>query len=171
MKKNLVSVVILALVLVDLILTALLAFTIIPQTRKSNELIDQISAAINIELEGGLGNASTIPIESKEPYDITESFTVNLADGNYAVFTVGLVMNIDSEGYKTYGGSEGVAAKESIIRGEINAIVQGYTIDEFNANANEKVKKEILKAVQEMFGSKDFIIEVTFPSVNTQKVN
>lgn len=52
MKKNLLTVIILALVLVNLILTAVLAFSVIPQTKKSNELIDQVCAAINIELEG-----------------------------------------------------------------------------------------------------------------------
>lgn len=51
MKKNLLAVIILALVLVNLILTAVLVFSIIPQTKKSNELIDQVCAAINIELE------------------------------------------------------------------------------------------------------------------------
>ena len=37
------TVIILALVLVNLVLTAILAFTIIPQTRKSNQLIDKIT--------------------------------------------------------------------------------------------------------------------------------
>lgn len=172
MKKNLMSVIILALVLADLILTALLAFTIIPQTRKSNELIDQICAAINIELEGGWNvDGSSIPIEDKEVYDMAESFTVNLADGNYAVFSVGLVMNKKSDGYGEFGGSEGLSSKETLIRGEINSIVSAYTVDEFNANGNEKVKSDILKAVQKMFGSNDFIVEVSFSSVNTQRVN
>ena len=42
MKKNLITVIILALVLANLILTAILVFTIIPQTKKSNQLIDQV---------------------------------------------------------------------------------------------------------------------------------
>ena len=49
MKKNLLAVIILALVLVNLILTAVLVFSIIPQTKKSNELIDQVCAAINVK--------------------------------------------------------------------------------------------------------------------------
>ena len=53
MKKNLMTVIILALVLVNLVLTAILAFTIIPQTRKSNQLIDKIASAIDLELEDG----------------------------------------------------------------------------------------------------------------------
>ena len=66
MKKNLLTVIILALVLVNLILTAVLAFSVIPQTKKSNELIDQVCAAINIELEGGQNkDSSAVPICSR----------------------------------------------------------------------------------------------------------
>ena len=58
MKKNLMTVIILALVLVNLVLTAILAFTIIPQTRKSNQLIDKIASAIDLELEDGVSCGS-----------------------------------------------------------------------------------------------------------------
>lgn len=172
MKKNLVSIVILALVLANLILTAILAFTIIPQTKKSNELIDRVCAAINLELEGGQ-NESSIPIEDIEVYNITNSFTVNLADNgdgkkHYAVFSVGLSMNIKSEGYKTYGGAEGLAEKETIIQDEINTIVGAYTVEEFNADGQKAVKAEILKAMQDKFGGTDFIVGVNFSSVATE---
>lgn len=176
MKKNLVSIIILVLVLVDLILTALLTFTIIPQTKKSNQLIDQVCAAIDLELEGGPKDASEVPIEDIEVYNITDSFTVNLADSPdgkkyYAMFSVGLSINTQSEGYETYGGSEGLAAKETIIRSEINTIVNSYTVDEFNAEGSKAVKEEILQAMQDMFGGKDFIVGVSFSSVKTAATN
>ena len=53
MKKNLISVLILTLVLANLVLTAILVFTVIPQTKKSNALIDEVCSAIDLELEGG----------------------------------------------------------------------------------------------------------------------
>lgn len=77
-------------------------------------------------------------------------------------------MNTKSDGYKTYGGSEGLAAKETIIQSEINTIVSNYTLDEFNANGYQDVKDEILAAVQDMFGGKDFIVGVNFSSVKTE---
>lgn len=173
MKKNLMSVIILALVLANLILTAVLAFTIIPQTKKSNELIDQVCSAINIELEGGQNkNSSAVPIEDIEVYNITDSFTVGLAsngDGkkHYAVFSVGLSMNTKSEEYETYGGAEGLTEKETIIRSEINSIVSAYTVDEFDADGQKAVKAEILEAMQDMFGGQDFIVAVNFSSVTS----
>lgn len=174
MKKNLISVLILALVLVNLILTAILMFTVVPQTKKSNELIDQVCSAINLELEGGQNkDALSVPIENIEVYNITDGFTVNLADSgdgkaHYAVFSVGLSMNKESDGYKTYKGAEGLAEKETIIRSEINTIVGAYTADEFNANGQKEVKAEILEAMQDLFGGADFIVGVNFSSVQTE---
>lgn len=165
---------ILALVLVNLVLTAILTFTIVPQTKKSNELINQVCSAINLELESGDNkDTAAVPIENIEVYNITDSFTVNLADSgdgkkHYAVFSVGLSMNTQSDGYKTYGGAEGLTAKETIIRSEINTIVGSYTVDDFNADGQKAVKAEILEAMQNMFGGSDFIVGVNFSSVTTE---
>lgn len=174
MKKNLMSIIIMALVVANLILTAILAFTIIPQTKKSNALIDQVCTAIDIELEGGQNkDVSAVPIEDIEVYNITDSFTVNLApsaDGkkHYAVFSVGLSMNTKSEDYGTYGGAEGLAAKETIIRSEINTIAGSYTVETFGEDGQKAVKEEILQAMQAMFGGTDFIVGVNFSSVTTE---
>ena len=116
MKKNLMTVIILALVLVNLVLTAILAFTIIPQTRKSNQLIDKIASAIDLELEDGSSkDTAAVPVEDIEVYDIEASFTVNLSpsgDGkdHVAVFSIGLSLNTKSDGYKSIG-TEGLKAK------------------------------------------------------------
>ena len=90
MKKNLITVIILALVLANLILTAILVFTIIPQTKKSNQLIDQVCSAINLELQSGENTPATpeVPIEDVETYAITDGFTVNLKQGEDANSTM-----------------------------------------------------------------------------------
>ena len=164
MKKNLMTVIILALVLVNLVLTAILAFTIIPQTRKSNQLID-------LELEDGSSkDTAAVPVEDIEVYDIEASFTVNLSpsgDGkdHVAVFSIGLSLNTKSDGYKSIG-TEGLKAKETLIKNDINTIVSGYTMEQFRED-EQSVKDAILEDLQEMFGS-DFIVGVSFSSVNTQ---
>ncbi len=181
MKKNLVSVLILALVMANLVLTAMLAFTIIPQTKKSNELIDKVCAAISLDLESGSGGASAaldIPMENIESYSIADNFTVGLqkssaeegGDGeqHYAVFSVGLSMNTKSSGYKTYKGAEGLTEKEPIIRDRINTIVSSYTMEEFKEDNYQVVKDEILVALQEMFDDPEFIIAVNFSDVNVE---
>ena len=171
MKKNLMTVIILAIVLVNLVLTAILAFTIIPQTRKSNQLIDKIASAIDLELEDGSGkDTAAVPVEDIEVYDIEASFTVNLSpsgDGkdHVAVFSIGLSLNTKSDGYKSIG-IEGLKAKETLIKNDINTIVSEYTMEQFRED-EQSVKDAILEDLQEMFGS-DFIVGVSFSSVNTQ---
>ena len=171
MKKNLMTVIILALVLVNLVLTAILAFTIIPQTRKSNQLIDKIASAIDLELEDGSSkDTAAVPVEDIEVYDIEASFTVNLSpsgDGkdHVAVFSIGLSLNTKSDGYKSIG-TEGLKAKEILIKNDIYTIVSGYTMEQFRED-EQSVKDAILVDLQEMFGS-DFIVGVSFSSVNTQ---
>ncbi len=174
MKKNLISVLILALVIANLVLSAILVFTIIPQTKKSNELITKVCSAIDLELASGANeNASTVPIENIETYTIAEGFTINLKDGSdgkdhYAMISVSLSMNNKSEAYEKYGknSGEGLSAKESIIRNDINAIVGQYTLEEFNEDT-QAVQDAILKDLQELFGT-DFIVAVNFTSVTTQ---
>ena len=178
MKKNLITVIILALVLANLILTAILAFTIIPQTKKSNALIDQVCTAINLDLEGGQNkDLVAVPIEDIQVYNIADKFTVNLAkdeDGknHYAVFSLGLSINTKSEVFKTYATDDtlaGITAKETLIQDTVNTVVSDYTIEEFTANGYQDVKDAILEKMQEMFGnSVDFVVGINFSGVQAE---
>lgn len=171
MKKNLMTVVILALVLANLILTAVLTITILPQTKKANELITQVCSAINLELKSGsvTSDVSSVPIDKLATYDITDSMTINLKDSgdgssHYAVITVSLSMNTENDGYKTYG--ETMSEKDSLIKSQINNVVSGYTYEEFKTN-QQGVQDAILADLQKLFDS-DFIVGVGFPTVTCQ---
>ena len=170
MKKNLISVLILALVLANLIMTGILAFTIIPQTKKSNELIDKVCNAIHLELESG--ESISVPIDKIYVHNLADEFTCNLKKGedgkdHFALFKVGFSLNTESEEYDEGAGIESLTSKETIIRDYVNSIVSRYTVDEFNADGNYAVKQEILKAMQGLFGA-EFIVGVSFSSVNAQ---
>lgn len=174
MKKNLISVLILALVLVNLVLTGILTITILPQTKKSNELITKVCGAIDLELESGDGRAeANIPMEQVTTYSVPDSMTINLkpnAEGKeaYAVLSVSISQNNKHDDFKTYGG-EKMAEKETIIKDTIIAVVSQYTMEEFNAD-RQAVKDEILEELQAKFDS-DFIIAVNFSDVTVQQEN
>lgn len=171
MKKNLMSVVILALVLVNLILTAILTITVLPETKKANELITQVCSAINLELESGSvkSDASSVPIDKLATYDISDSMTINLKDSgdgkeHYAVITVSLFMNKDSKGYKSFG--ESMEKKKNLVMSEITSVVSGFTYDEFKSD-QQGVQDAIVADLQKLFDS-DFIVSVGFPTVTCQ---
>lgn len=171
MKKNLMTVMIFALVLVNLILTAILTITIVPQTKKANQLITQVCSAIDLELKSGSVTSDTlsVPISELATYDIADSMTINLkdsADGSkhYAVLNVSLSMNTKSEGYESYGAT--IAEKESLIKSTVNTVISSFTYEEFTTNQQD-VQNAILAELRKLFDS-DFIVSVGFPTVTCQ---
>lgn len=167
MKKNLISVIILALVFANFVLTALLVFTVLPETKKANQMIEDVCAAIDLDLNSGAASGvSNVPIDQIEDFPLNEGEPMTLGfavgeDGksHYAVGKITLSMNKKSDGYSTYG-AEGLKAKESIITDDLSAIFSRYTKQDFDNN-KDSIKKEILKDLQQMFGS-DFIVGVNF---------
>ncbi|MGN0131765.1 MAG: flagellar basal body-associated FliL family protein [Lachnospiraceae bacterium] len=172
MKKNLLSIVILALLIVNLILTSVMMFSVVSTNKKTGAVVSDIAAVLNLELgtgEDGETKEETISMEDTATYDIEDEMTILLtkgADGgdHYAVVKVTLSMNINDDGYKTYG--ETIADKESLIKGEITDVIGGYTADEVQPRA-EEIKAEILSRIQNMFDSK-FIYKITFSELIVQ---
>lgn len=67
MKKNLISVVILALVFANFVLTALLMFSVLPETKKANTLIEKVCSAIDLDLNSGAATGtSNISIDDRK---------------------------------------------------------------------------------------------------------
>ncbi len=167
MKKNLMSVVILALLIVNLVLTSVLMFTIYPQAKKANELITSVCNAIQLDLNSGAATGlSNLPLSQIATYKVGDGadMTINLSGGGYAVIQVSLSVNNQSDTYKS-SETTTLSEQESIIKDAVNNIVRQYTKDEFLEN-NDAVKKEILKSLQQTFGA-DYVVGVTFPKVTT----
>ena len=170
MKKNLITVITLALVVMNLVLTVILTITILPETKKANELITKVCSAIDLDLESGSATSSAnIPIDQIDVYDIEDQQTINLkssGDGkeHFAVITVSISMDKKNKDYKDLQPE--VENKVELIKGEINNIVSQYTIDEIKNNQSA-VQNEILKDLQKKFGS-DFIVAVGFPTAQYQ---
>lgn len=92
MKKNLISVLILALCFANLVLTALLIFTIIPETKKANNLIDQVCQAISLDLNSGTATSgSQLPQDQIVDYALTaddDTLTFNFAHLRMAIHII-----------------------------------------------------------------------------------
>ena len=166
MKKNLMTVIILALVFANFVLTAIMMFTVVPTTQKANELITRVCEAIDLEInsnaESGLAKP---PIDQIAIYNVSsgEKMTVNLSGGdNYAVVAVALSINKESERYKEKT-TEILTEQEAIIKNTINQIIRQYTKDELLENT-QKVQDEICKTLQETYGV-DYIIGVNFATL------
>lgn len=170
MKKNLMSVLILALVVANLILTAVLMISVVPQSKKANELITKVCTAIDLELESAKEEGEiNIPIAQTEEVKIKdgEPMTINLKNtggkDHYAIMSVSLVLNTEHEDYTD---ATAVTSKEGIIKDEINKIVSSHSIEDMRADTSA-IQNEILKKLRKMFDS-DFIVSVVFSDINYQ---
>lgn len=169
MKKNVLSIVMIALLVVNLVLNVVIIFSIVPTANKTNSLVTQVCGALNLELEAAAGGEKTVSIDDITTYDIADKLTINLkangdGDDHFAVVSVTLSMNNKSEGYGKYGAT--IGEKESLIKSEIISAISEFTIDDLKSN-RETVQESILAGLQKMFDS-DFIIEVAFSDITLQ---
>ena len=171
MKKNLISIVILSLLVVNIVLSSITLLSVSGTNRKTAALVTDIAAAINLDLGGQTEEEKqevTVSMADVVTYDITD-LTVPLKKGendekeHYAMLSVTLSMNSKDKDYKTYGD---LSARESLIKGEINDAVSQHTADEARENSHA-IEEEILQRVQAMFDSQ-FMYDVTFSSILIQ---
>ena len=162
MKKNLISVLILALVFANFVLTAILMFSVLPETKKANTLIEKVCSAIDLDLNSGAASGvSNVPIDQQDIYKVNagEKITTNLAKGSDGKLKVSLVLNKKSDNYATYN-QDFFTSQDETIKNDIIQVIGNYTVDEFEANKDE-AKGEILSDMQELFGA-DLVVGVNF---------
>ena len=174
MKKNLMSVVILALVTVNLVLTGIIMFSTVSANRKTIALVDDIAAILNLEIEKPAAGEETpeeqmVLPENSEVYDIADAMTVALRDSgdgkdHYAMCSVSFSLNKENEDYKTYQPM--LAAKESKIKSEIIEVVGSYTKEQAQADVHG-IENAILAKVQAMFDS-TFVYEAYYRDIKFQ---
>ncbi len=173
MKKNLLTILILALLIVNLVLTGIVMFSTVSANKKTVALVNNIATVLNLEMgpevAGEEEAAAEVSMADTAMYDIVDPMTIALrkgADGetHYALVEVSLSMNTKDKGYKEFGAT--MATKESLIKSEIIDVIGSYTREE--AEVDKKGMEEaILMRIQEMFDSQ-FIYDVAFRNINFQ---
>ena len=158
MKKSLITIITLLLVLINLVLTALLTFTILPENKKANDLITKVAGAIDLDLTSGEAtnaNGDT-GLADKEPYTITDAIIVNLKSGSdgksyfASISKITITINKKSEDYATYGGDK-MKTYNGIITDTVSKVVANYTFDELQSKA-EEAKNEVKDQLAKSFG-------------------
>lgn len=169
MKKNMMSIIILALLVVNIALTAVMMFSVVPAANRTNKIVKDVAAVMNLELSSAMGGSDAeVPIEDTLTYEIADKMTIPLRKGadekdHYAVVSISLAMNTKNEDYEKFGSQESMLERESLIKNEINEVVGSYTLEEAQTNT-QAVQTAILDKIQNLFGSK-FIYKVVFRDV------
>lgn len=167
MKKNLLTVLILALLIVNIALTGVMMFSVMGTNRKTAELVGNIATVLNLELSNGETEEekAEVPIENSIPYNIEGEMTIPLksdgAKASYIMFDIAFYMDKKNKGYKKHG--ETIDEKKTLIQDTITTVVGNHTEAECRDNF-DAIKDEILTAVQKLFDS-DFIFKVAISNV------
>ena len=174
MKKNLLSVLVLALVLVNVILSAVMMFSVLSTNKKTAALVNSVASILSLELEQpGAEEEQEVPMSDLAFWNLEGKMTIPLSNAegdekpHYLVLEgIAISMNTKEKGYKTYGEDVVAGSYASVIKDTITSVVSGHTVDECNNNF-EEIRKEILEGVKALF-DKDFIYSVAISSRQTQ---
>lgn len=174
MKKNILSILILALLVVNIVMTAIMMFSVTGAMKSTTTLVGKIAAVLDIELATSQ-DAENVSIEDTAIYTIADTMTIPLktnaaAEGevkdHYALMKVTIYMNTKHEDYEKYGTAEQLAAREEMIKSEIISVVRSHTLEEFKSDS-EGIYAEIVAKLQKMYNSR-FIYKVACGDVKYQ---
>ena len=170
MKKNMLSILILALLIVNVALTSIMMFTMMGTNKKTAKLIDGISTALSLEIadptQEGAEEVAEVAMEDIKVHQIPDQLTIGLAKGadgksHYCVVSISLSLNTKDPDYEKYSATLG--DNEDMIKDKIFQVVGSHTIEEAESNT-DGLREEILEAIQKMYGSK-FVYNIVFRDI------
>ncbi len=155
MKKEL-NVIILALVLVNLVLTVILTFSLVSTNKKTNSLINKVAQIIDLDVAGGVSNnnsstgsgienVSYIDIKNNDSTDIIVSYVDN-GKTRYAVLSVSVGLNSKAKDYSTVSTSVDNGMK--VLVNKITNEANKYTYSTISANKST-METDLLKEFQQ----------------------
>lgn len=180
MKKNLLSIIILALLIVNLAMTGFMMLSVMTTNSQTAKLISDIAAALELEANGGesggfSGSASgNVAVTDMATWGFTGddnqiriTLKPSASDSKTHMVVIECVfsLNTASPDYATLGTDERMESMRDLVKAIINDNLKVYTEEELqDANTLELARTEILEQVQELFNS-NFIYDFKFSSV------
>lgn len=167
MKKSIFSIITMALVVINLILTVVLVFVFVPAINKTSNLVDQICKVVDFDINGGDDGNKTVSVEDLENVQVTwgedTTATLNLKIGSdnkvhYGKLSVIISLNKTADDYSS--ASESVKSNMGRVNSIVREVVSGYTMAEANASS-APIEADILAALRQLFGS-EAIYSVSF---------
>lgn len=180
MKKNLLTIMIIALLIVNIVLTGIMMISMMGTNKKTADLVSDIAAVLNLELGveeeeevveipmsqqfiWNLTDKLEIPLQSEDMVDVNGNITGK--KDHYIVFeTIAFSLDTKAKGYKKYG--ENIANYESMVRAAVTSTVSKHTIDDCR-NDFDTIRKDVLEAVRALF-DEEFIYNVAISGIKYQ---
>ncbi len=159
MKKNIFSVIITALTVINVVLTAIMFFVMLPTFQKTNNLITQVASVLNLELDadGDAGSDEDYALKDLESVvvDFEEQQTLNLkqgsdADPHYAMLN-GYTLSVYKKADDYKDVSKILTNNQAEITDIIRSVIQSHTSEDIS---QDQIQKEALEKIREHLDSK-----------------
>ena len=172
MKKSMLNVITLALVLINLVLTVLLTFSLVSTNNRTNKKVGEI---IDLDAAGNAANGSQtgsavniddieyVEVKSGDSTNITVSYT-DSGKTHYVVFKVTLGLNKKAKDYSTKSTSINNGMK--LIVSQITNEALKYSYNTVTTNKTT-IEKNLLSTLQDQFET-EAICSVTLSEILVQ---
>ncbi|MBP3620323.1 MAG: flagellar basal body-associated FliL family protein [Lachnospiraceae bacterium] len=167
MKKNLITVIILAICIINLIFNILIVFVFMPQATKTNNLITDIAKALDLEIASLNSGAypGQFDVSNLSPFQLEQGNPINLASdgsGDTHVVQYGLTINLDKTAADYNKTLDNLTASTALIYDTTRDIIGKYTYEQvIDVEVQRQIKEEILASLKQTFNT-ECIYSVSF---------
>jgi len=172
MKKNMLTIVVIAVCVLNLVLSAVVVFTVIPTANKTNALISQVASIIDLELESPNPKYEVV-MTDLQAVTLSGTLTINLKsvegqlkDPFVVIDEVTVYLNKKGEDYDDLMGESGITTYGTTIQEIVTDTFSKYTKDEVQNN-RDLIKQEILQNIHGRFGTTT-ISDISFKNLRLQ---
>lgn len=167
MKKNILTIIIMAIVLINTVLTAVMIFVIVPTSNRTTKLVDKIASIVDLELQDPSADNAQLTVLDKQNVDLTGDLKITLKEGSdgklhYALIP-GITLTLNKKNADYAELSDSVQGYTNKIKEYVTNEIQKYTVDEVSGHLGD-IENSVLTQIQDLFNS-DFIIDITFGNI------
>lgn len=164
MKKNILTIIVIAICVVNMVLTSVMLFVMLPAFSSMNKIVTQVASILNLELESGENAYSLADLEVKSVmFDASgNSQTINLMPSGDGESHFGLItgvkfnLNTTAEDYKDV--ADIIDNKSSILMGVVKEVIASFTKETISENA---VKEQAMQKISDKLGGSSCIVDIS----------
>lgn len=166
MKKNLITVIILAICIINLVFNILLVFVFMPSTTKTNKLITDIAQILDLEIAAQEAErAGEIDVSELDTVQLEQGSPINLKDDGTGVthaLQYGIAINFDKTAADYKKISEAIKTSNAMVFDISRDVIGGHTYAEVtDVKQQDIIKQEILQKLKETYNT-ECIYSVSF---------
>lgn len=162
MKKNILTIVIMAATLINVILSAVLIFTVMPAMNKTSNLVDKVASVIDLEIEDANAEDQEWTIDDLVAYPKAYEKTANInlkkdagEDAEHYAQLAGFSVSFNTKAEDYQSVYDSISTNDIYVDDIVKETIASYTVSTIDQT---KVKAEIVKKIQEKYNTKSVVL-------------